>query len=232
MAKLAGATATKGGATRRRLASAERERLIVEAAIRFFAEEGFHGQTRALATQMGLSHSVLYRHFPSKEALIERVYNEVYLRRWAPDWAAALADRTTPFPRRLEEFYVDYARTIFERDWVRIFVFAGMKNVGITGRYYAQVRERIVLVLCREMRAHLCLPTPEMVAVSHAEEEAFWSLHGGIFFIAIRKFVYGVPVPGPIEDRVREIARRFLRGAADYPALVDAAAMQRRGKMG
>ncbi len=52
----------------------ERERFIVDEAIRFFAEQGFGGQTRELAKRMGITHSAIYRHFPSKEALIERVY--------------------------------------------------------------------------------------------------------------------------------------------------------------
>src|SRR5215813_6652765 len=71
---------------RRNMRAADRERLIVDQAIRFFAERGFDGQTRELARRMGMTHSAIYRHFPSKEALIERVYQEVYLSRWSPDW--------------------------------------------------------------------------------------------------------------------------------------------------
>ncbi len=51
--------------------------MIVAAAIRFFAEEGFEGQLRALASRIGIPHSVLFRHFPCKERLIERVYEDV-----------------------------------------------------------------------------------------------------------------------------------------------------------
>ena len=66
--------------------AADRERAILDEAIRFFAERGFEGQTRELAKRLGITHSAIYRHFPSKEALIERVYQEVYLSRWSPDW--------------------------------------------------------------------------------------------------------------------------------------------------
>ena len=59
---------------RRNMRAAERERFIVDEAVRFFAEHGFGGQTREFAKRMGITHSAIYRHFPSKEALIERVY--------------------------------------------------------------------------------------------------------------------------------------------------------------
>ncbi len=53
----------------------DREQAILNEAIRFFAEHGFEGQTRELAKRMGITHSAIYRHFPSKEALIERSTN-------------------------------------------------------------------------------------------------------------------------------------------------------------
>ena len=73
---------------------------IVDEAIRFFAEHGFGGQTRELAKRMGITHSAIYRHFPSKEALIERVYEEIYLSRWSPTGATMIRDRTSAASRR------------------------------------------------------------------------------------------------------------------------------------
>ncbi len=84
MAKKALKTAQKP--RRRNLRAADRERFIVDEAIRFFAEQGFGGQTRELAKRMGITHSAIYRHFPSKEALVERVYEEIYLSRWSASW--------------------------------------------------------------------------------------------------------------------------------------------------
>lgn len=96
-----------GGRTapkRRNMRAVDRERAIVDEAIRFFAERGFEGQTRELAKRMGITHSGIYRHFPSKEALIERVYQEVYLSRWSPDWGALIRDRALPLEARLTRF--------------------------------------------------------------------------------------------------------------------------------
>ena len=64
---------------RRRLPRKEREKLIVDEAVKFFAEVGFEGQTRALAQRLGVTQPLLYRYFPDKEALIDRVYREVFL---------------------------------------------------------------------------------------------------------------------------------------------------------
>ncbi len=44
---------------RKRLPREERERLIVDEAVRFFAEVGFEGQTRALAERLGVTQPLL-----------------------------------------------------------------------------------------------------------------------------------------------------------------------------
>ncbi len=72
------------GPSRKRLPREERERLIVREAVAFFAEVGFDGQTRELARRIGITQPLLYRYFPSKDALIDRVYQEAYLNRWNP----------------------------------------------------------------------------------------------------------------------------------------------------
>jgi AcrR family transcriptional regulator len=55
---------------RRRLTGQERRESILRAARRVFAENGFRGTTtRALAEAAGVSEALLFKHFPSKEAL-------------------------------------------------------------------------------------------------------------------------------------------------------------------
>ena len=73
-----------------RLTREAREKLIVEGAIRFFAEVGFGGQTRELSRQLRMSQSLLFKYFPTKSHLIDRVYEEVYLSRWNPYWEVLL----------------------------------------------------------------------------------------------------------------------------------------------
>lgn len=55
---------------RKRLSSAGRREFILDAAALVFAEKGLAGSTtRAIAQRAGVSEALLYRHFPSKEAL-------------------------------------------------------------------------------------------------------------------------------------------------------------------
>ena len=205
---------SKAAAPRRRnMRAADRERLIVDEAVRFFAERGFEGDIRELAIRMGIAHSALYRHFPSKEALIERVYQEVYLSRWSPGWGTLIRDRALPLEARLTGFYLSYVAHVFEYNWVRIFVFSGMKSFGITGRYLDLVRREIIEAAALELRHELGLPNVGTGALSEREIEMFWGLHGRIFYLAIRKFIYGTPIPRDLDAIVRDAVVSFLDGA-------------------
>ena len=199
-------------ARRRRLPAAERERQIVEAAARFFAEHGFGGQTRELARGIGITHSAIFRYFPSKEALIDRVYEHVYVSRWNPDWTGLIRDRSQPIEARLLRFYREYAERIFDYVWVRIFVFSGLKGYDLAPRYLAIVRDRLIHPICAELRAELDLPSPEARPLSEREAEAVWALHGKVFYLAIRKFVYGWPIPADLDQTLADDVRIFLAG--------------------
>ena len=111
--------------SRRRLPPAERERQIVDGAIRYFAEVGFEGQTRELARRLGITQPLLFRYFPTKDDLIDRVYEEVYLSRWKDEWPNGLKDRSLTLEERLVRYYEDYGSAIFNYEWVRIFMFSG-----------------------------------------------------------------------------------------------------------
>src|SRR5688572_26597414 len=115
---------------RSRLLPDEREKQIVLEAIRFFAEVGFDGQTRELARRLGITQPLLYRYFPTKQDLVDRVYKEIYLNRWNPEWQDWIEDRRQPVAARLKRFYAEYYPAIVNHDWMRIFFQAGMRNVG------------------------------------------------------------------------------------------------------
>ncbi|MGV8995934.1 MAG: TetR/AcrR family transcriptional regulator [Parvibaculaceae bacterium] len=55
-----------------------KRRLILEAALTLFSEEGFHGASMAkLAKTAGLPVGTIYRHFAGKEELIHALYSEL-----------------------------------------------------------------------------------------------------------------------------------------------------------
>ncbi|MBY0380602.1 MAG: TetR/AcrR family transcriptional regulator [Xanthobacteraceae bacterium] len=195
--------------------AAEREQFILNQAIRFFAERGFEGQTRELAKRMGLTHATIYRHFPSKEALVERVYEHIYLSRWNPEWGPLIRNRSIPLDARLSQFYLEYVERVFDYNWVRIFVSSGLKSFDITKRYLAIVKREIIEPACLELRHDLHLPPVEVVPLSEREIETFWGLHGRIFYMAIRRFVYCTPTPSHLDDIVRDSVTSFLSGAKE-----------------
>jgi AcrR family transcriptional regulator len=63
----------------RRLSSEERRELILKAARRVFAENGFRGTTtKALAGAAGVSEALLFQHFPTKEALYTAMLSALF----------------------------------------------------------------------------------------------------------------------------------------------------------
>jgi AcrR family transcriptional regulator len=211
---------------RRRLAPEARERLIAAAAIRFFAEQGFEGQTRELARRIGITQPLLYRYFPSKEALIERVYQEVFVGHWNPRWEEMLADRRVPLRERLLAFYRDYARAILTYEWVRLFTFSGLKGLDLNARYLKLLRDRIFPRVVAEVRQAYGRPAPDEVPIAEAEIEIVWSLHAAIFYLGVRRWIYDLPIPD-LDEAVADKVTAFLEGA---PAVMAAARPARRAQ--
>jgi AcrR family transcriptional regulator len=206
-------------APRRRLAPEDREHQIVQAAIAFFARRGFDASTRDLAKELGVTQPLLYRYFPTKEALVDRVYEEVFVRRWNPEWEEWLADRSTPLATRLKRYFEDYARFVLRSEWVRIFVYAGLSKGGINQKYLARLRERHFLLIAREMRHEYNIPEPPDRGAEDDEVELVWAMHSSVFYIGVRKWIYELPTPKNLERLIDMRVEAFLAGV---PAVLKA----------
>jgi AcrR family transcriptional regulator len=65
--------------TARSEAAAEKRRLILDAAVRVFARQGFHGcRVSDIADEAGVAYGLVYHYFPSKEAMLDTLF----LERW------------------------------------------------------------------------------------------------------------------------------------------------------
>lgn len=212
-----------------RLSPAERERQIIDGAIAYFSEVGFSGQTRELSKRLGITQPLLYRYFSSKQALIDRVYQTVFEGRWNPAWIALLKDRSVPLRDRLIEFYRQYSEATYRPDWIRIYMYAGLSNPSLNQRYIKLIRRELMPVYCRELR-HYCDLHDLDDKVADGEMEFVWSLHGGIFYSAVRHHVYKMRMSVDFMTLVGFSVDNFLAGAkTTYPQLL--AALSGRSNM-
>jgi len=188
---------------RRRLPPEERQQQIVDEAVRFFAEVGLDGTSRELANRLGVTQSLIFKYFETKQDLIEAVYGRVYLERISPDWPALIRDRSRPIGERMSIFYRDYGSRIFDHDWMRIFMFSGLAGAELNKRYLNHLRQTLLEPMLEEVRQasdRRTVPTMEDI----------WSLHGGIVYIGIRQHIYRMPTPDEPQHEIDRAITRFL----------------------
>jgi AcrR family transcriptional regulator len=195
-----------------RLDPSEREAIIAREAVSFFAEHGFEGQTRELAKRLRITQPLLYRYFPSKEALIERVYQEVFVGRWKPSWEKIITDRSVPLKARLIHFYREYAEAILTYEWIRLFMFAGLKDLGLNARYLKMLRERAFEKVIEEIRLEYGCPSTRELPIAVLEIEMVWGLHAAIFYLGVRQFIYSMPLETDVNLIIDAKVATFLSG--------------------
>ena len=188
---------------RRRLPPQERRQQIVDGAVTFFADVGLEGKTRDLAKRLGVTQSLLFNYFATKDDLIEAVYEQVYLNRISPDWPKRLTDRSVPLRQRLLDFYNEYSALIFQHEWMRIFMFSGLAGAELNRRYL----DHLGGVILRPLLAEVDALADGSVRPSM---EDVWNLHGGIVYIGIRQHIYRMPGPADPSDAIARAVDQFL----------------------
>ena len=208
--------------SRQRLQPGDRQHMILEGAISYFAEFGFDGRTRELAQHLGISQALLFRYFPSKAALIDRVYDVVFLNRWSSTWEDVIVDRAQPLASRLKAFYKDYNRSIDRYEVIRISLFSALRGESISERYFTRIRDRLIQPIVLEFRHALALPPARELPISAYEEELVFSLHAMIIYAIMRKHVFHL---GSVQDpdfMIDLYVDGFMAGAREAFARVHA----------
>jgi AcrR family transcriptional regulator len=193
----------------------EREALIVAGAVRYFAEFGFSGDTRSLAKHLGIGQPLLFKYFPTKEALIERVYQEVFVGRWNPYWETIIHNRDRPLADRLCDLYKGYARAVLDYHWIRLFMFAGLKNSGVNTRWLRFISEHMVKPICGEVRHSFELPGLDKIPVTEMEQELVLGISSRIVSFGLRKYIYGTPTPDDVDPYIEAEVRIFVDGSKE-----------------
>lgn len=202
--------------TKRRMNTAERKRQILDRAIQFFAQHGMDGQLRNLTKELGVTHTLLYHYFPTKDALIQEVYKEVFESRWKPEWEELLDDQTLSPEEKFNAFYLDYTNTVLTYDFVRILIFSGLSDHSISDRFFELLRSRLLPRLIRETRKYCNRPTTSKP--TQRELEFLMGLHGGIFYIGMRRWIYGQAIyaaesPNTEQEIIRDRVQSYLQSA-------------------
>jgi AcrR family transcriptional regulator len=193
---------------RQRLSPQDRERQIVTGAIDFFSRRGLDAQIRDLAKEIGIAHTLLYHYFPTKQALIDRVYEELFVGRWDPGWEALL-DGPLPLEEKLCALYKSYLAVILTPEWIRIIVGSGLSDGVIPKRYFEMMRERFFPRVIRETRKAFAMRSRAKPSVR--EQALLMGLHGGLIYsLGIWPHVYGQKIEGEGPDKPLSLAMRDL----------------------
>ena len=193
----------------RRLDPTARSEQILEEAARFFAERGFEAQVGDLAARLDVSEGLIFRYFRTKQALIDAVYERVFIRRWSEDWLAELANRSVPVRRRIEEFYLSYLDAVDDPLWIRIAMHAALAGERMPVAYAARDRvERVLKVILEELRAAAVLSRdPE-------EESLQWEmvlhLYSSVLYLLLRKHVLNRRFTQDRDAMVRRLVANFF----------------------
>ncbi|MCP8940510.1 TetR/AcrR family transcriptional regulator [Alsobacter sp. SYSU M60028] len=196
------------------MSALERREDIVAQAVRFFAAEGFAGTTHDLAARMGVRQALIYRYFPSKEALIEAAFRRVTDSRWTRDLAGLMADRSAPLEQRLADVYCAYAAQD-DGAGIRLLLRAALDRMTLPPPRGATLTTQILDPLLAELRHGLGLPDPARLPPLTEERELLMTLHGAMVQQAVREHVYGQPPPLGREAAIRLAVAAFLPGARE-----------------
>jgi AcrR family transcriptional regulator len=190
-----------------RLPPEERKAQFINKAVEFFSQEGFDSSTRQLAAKLNVTQPLLYRYFPSKDDLINQVYEAVYMGRWDDNWDKLLRDQSKSLEERLNIFYQQYTAKVFEDKWLRIFLFSGLKGIEINKRYLKFVQENVIQVIGDQ---YLKAYKPQQLRLTDREQEIIWVTHGSLIYYGIRKHVYGSGVFSDTFDIIESSIRGML----------------------
>jgi len=205
--------------------------MILEGAIGYLADFGFDTSTRDLASHLGISQSLLFRYFPSKDALIDAVYDVVFLNRWNDEWEQILRDRGRSLRERLRDFYRDYFRSINRYEVIRISLYSALRGESLNDRYMHRVRDRLIHRIVEELRAELGVAGPAEAAISPFEEDLVFSLHASVIYTIIRKQVFDLEIAADVDFMIELYVDGFLASAPQalrrIAARLDPAALPR-----
>jgi hypothetical protein len=99
---------------------------------------------------------------------------------------------------------------IFNRKWLRIYLYSGLKGLDINRWYVGVVQDKILTRIIRECRHEAGLPAHTKPTAS--EIEMAWVFHSGIFYYGVRKYIYESPVLESKKQMIADALDAYLAG--------------------
>ena len=200
---------------RKYLDAADREQQILEFAIDFVAQRGLRFTTRELADALGVSQPLLYRYFKNRDDLLQKIYDEVYLKRWDPAWNAQLADRSLSIRDRLVRYLTAYTEAILDERWIRIFIASALEDPQITKKYLGLLHETTFPLIFAEVAAEAGVAAPTGPQADELAIEIVWGFHSSFFYMGVRKYIYRNTIPDDLDLIIRARVDVFVSGLVE-----------------
>jgi AcrR family transcriptional regulator len=157
---------------------------------------------------------LLYRYFPTKDALIEAVYDSLR-GGWDESRSVILDAPDRTLEERIGDFYQAY---IFRNDGypgVRLFVWAALMGIDLPLRYSDDLDALVLRPVLNAIRRAVGRP-PVPLPLPRDERDLVLGMHGAVVFIGLRRHVYGATMTDARHmELVRGIIRTWLTGAME-----------------
>lgn len=120
----------------KRLKASERKAAILAVAKVLFSDKGYHGvAVDEIARRVGVSPAILYRHFPSKEALYEEVLNQIACKR--ESYVEAVVQSDGSFSEVLRMITRRYVESVSrDPDYLRMELQSALEGSDATRQFF------------------------------------------------------------------------------------------------
>lgn len=186
---------------------------ILEVAVDLFSSKGISVTTRDIAHAAGITQPLIFKHFSSKEELVDTIYLEQFEGMFNQNWLTNLQDLNLSLYQRLVNFYMNYTEVIFNENWMRIYFWSAMADAEINKRYTKFIGDRIIKPIATQIRAAVSSDSEDHSDITDLEFETVYTAHSSLVYYGVRKYIFR---DDPAIDRsqiVHECVASMLQGA-------------------
>ncbi len=194
----------------KRLTSKDRRAQIADIAAELFAHKGFSGTTtREIAKKAKVNEALLFRHFPTKEALYTEIINQkIHIKPEMFNEAAVKAGDDAEVFKTVARFMINQSEE--DSTFIRILFFSALEDHRLSSMFFKERTFVLFDFLCnyieRRIKTKVFKNIKPMIAV-----RAFM---GMIFHFIIVEKLFKVPSKWntPTEETIDQFVEIFLKG--------------------